>query len=55
MLERYYIRIPKIQQQLLYFFNGKLLSLSIDPAEDIVYNAGVEAAELTGARFKTSY
>ncbi|XP_023028074.1 heat shock protein 68 [Leptinotarsa decemlineata] len=42
-------RIPKIQQLLQNFFNGKLLNLSINPDEAVAYGAAVQAAVLTGS------
>ncbi|KAF3534089.1 hypothetical protein DY000_02038203 [Brassica cretica] len=41
-------RIPKIQQLLLDFFNGKELCKSINPDEPVAYGAAVQAAILTG-------
>ncbi|MCC7159995.1 MAG: Hsp70 family protein [Ignavibacteria bacterium] len=41
-------RIPKVQQILQDFFNGKELKRSINPDEAVVYGAAVEAAILTG-------
>ena len=41
-------RIPKIQQLLSVFFNGKELSKSINPDEAVAYGAAVQAAILTG-------
>nr|CAH7727930.1 unnamed protein product [Callosobruchus chinensis] len=41
-------RIPKIQQMLQNFFNGKQLNLSINPDEAVAYGAAVQAAVLTG-------
>jgi L1 cell adhesion molecule like protein len=43
-------RIPKIQQLLSEFFNGKELCKSINPDECVAYGAAVQAAVLTGAR-----
>jgi len=43
-------RIPKIQQLLSDFFNGKELCKSINPDECVAYGAAVQAAILTGVR-----
>ena len=40
-------RIPKIQQMLSDFFNGKALNKSINPDEAVAYGAAVQAAILT--------
>lgn len=42
-------RIPKIQQLLSDFFNGKELCKSINPDECVAYGAAVQAAILTGS------
>jgi heat shock 70kDa protein 1/2/6/8 len=42
-------RIPKVQQLLTEFFNGKEPSKSINPDEAVAYGATVQAAILTGA------
>lgn len=42
-------RIPKIQQLLSDFFNGKELNKSINPDEAVAYGAAVQAAVLTNA------
>ena len=42
-------RIPKIQQMLSGFFNGKELNKSINPDEAVAYGAAVQAAILSGA------
>ncbi|XP_064483934.1 heat shock protein 70 B2-like [Ornithodoros turicata] len=41
-------RIPKIQKLLRDFFNGKELSMSINPDEAVAYETAVQAAVLTG-------
>ena len=41
-------RIPKIQELLSSFFNGKSLSQSINPDEAVAYGAAVQAAILSG-------
>jgi len=41
-------RIPKVQQMLSDFFNGKELCKSINPDEAVAYGAAVQAAKLTG-------
>lgn len=43
-------RIPKIQQLLSEFFNGKELCKSINPDECVAYGAAVQAAILTGCK-----
>lgn len=40
-------RIPKVQQLLTEFFNGKQLNKSINPDEAVAYGAAVQAAVLT--------
>jgi L1 cell adhesion molecule like protein len=42
-------RIPKVQQLLSDFFNGKELCKSINPDEAVAYGAAVQAAILTGS------
>jgi heat shock protein 1/8 len=42
-------RIPKVQQLLRDFFNGKELNQSINPDEAVAYGATVQAAILSGA------
>lgn len=41
-------RIPKVQQMLSDFFNGKTLNRSINPDEAVAYGAAVQAAILNG-------
>lgn len=41
-------RIPKIQQMLSEFFNGKELNKSINPDEAVAYGAAVQAAIISG-------
>ena len=43
-------RIPKIQQMLSEFFNGKELCKSINPDECVAYGAAVQGAILTGVK-----
>lgn len=43
-------RIPKIQQLLSEFFNGKELNKSINPDECVAYGAAVQAAVISGAK-----
>ena len=43
-------RIPKVQELLTNFFNGKELSRNINPDEAIAYGAAVQAAILSGTR-----
>ena len=43
-------RIPKIQNQLTDFFNGKSLNKSINPDEAVAYGAAVQAALLSGVK-----
>ncbi len=41
-------RIPKVQQMLQDFFNGKELNKSINPDEAVAYGAAVQVALLRG-------
>lgn len=41
-------RIPKIQQMLTDYFNGKSLNKSVNPDEAVAYGAAVQGAILTG-------
>ena len=43
-------RIPKVQNQLSDFFNGKGLNKSINPDEAVAYGAAVQAALLSGVK-----
>jgi L1 cell adhesion molecule like protein len=45
-------RIPKIQQMLSDFFNGKKLNNSINPDEAVAYGAAVQGAILSGCKDK---
>jgi len=45
-------RIPKVQQLLQDFFNGKELCKSINPDEAVAYGAAVQAAILSGKKDK---
>merc|ERR1712227_212068 len=46
-------RIPKIQEMLSEFFNGKTLNKSINPDEAVAYGAAVQAAILNGESSET--
>merc|ERR1719487_2752757 len=41
-------RIPKVQQMITDFFNGKSLNKTINPDEAVAYGAAVQAAILSG-------
>lgn len=41
-------RIPKVQQLLEDFFDGKVLNKSINPDEGVAHGAAIQAAKLTG-------
>lgn len=45
-------RVPKIQQMLRDFFNGKALNNSINPDEAVAYGASVQGAVLGGVKDK---
>ena len=47
-------RIPKIQEMLSQFFNGKELCRSINPDEAVAYGAAVQAAVLSGVKDETT-
>jgi L1 cell adhesion molecule like protein len=46
-------RIPKVQQLVSDFFNGKELNKSINPDEAVAYGAAVQASILTGQKKQT--
>ena len=43
-------RIPKIQQMIQDYFNGKVLNKSINPDEAIAYGAAIQAAVITNVK-----
>lgn len=45
-------RIPKIQQLLSEYFNGKELNKSVNPDEAVAYGAAIQAAILSGVKDK---
>lgn len=46
-------RIPKIQQLLSDFFNGKTLNKEVNPDEAVAYGATIQAAILSGCKSKS--
>ena len=46
-------RIPKVQELLMEFFDGKELHKGINPDEAVAYGAAVQAAVLSGVADKT--
>ena len=47
-------RIPKVQEMLQQFFQGKQLCKSINPDEAVAYGAGVQGAILSGAKHEAT-
>jgi heat shock protein 5 len=47
-------RIPKIQQMLSEFFDGKEISKSINPDEAVAYGAAIQGGVLSGVEDLTS-
>lgn len=45
-------RIPRVQEQLVEFFNGKKLCKALNPDEAVAYGAAVQGAILSGKRTK---
>ena len=43
-------RVPKVQNELREFFNGKELCKSVNPDECVAYGAAVQGAILSGER-----
>ena len=41
-------KIPKVQQELQAYFDGKPLNKSINPDEAVAYGAAVQAGIITG-------
>jgi len=46
-------RIPKVQEMLSEYFNGKKLNKSINPDEAVAYGAAIQAAILMGTKSET--
>ena len=47
-------RVPKIQEMLSKFFNGKKLCQSVNPDEAVAYGAAIQAAILSGVKDDTT-